>query len=89
MFLRHDFHLPALDLCLFSAHTHRSCLLFMCVGSLTECCWNTNDEALAGRELLGEGDLLVRSALEELDVGDGVAYLDHSEGIGEMDDREV
>lgn len=44
---------------------------------LTERCWDADNDALARCQLLREVDLLVGAALEELDAGDGVAWLDH------------
>jgi hypothetical protein len=48
----------------------------------TEGSRDTNDEALASTELGGEVDLVARAALLELDVGDGIARLDHDCGVG-------
>lgn len=44
---------------------------------LTERCWNADNDALARGQFLREVDLFVGAALEELDAGDGVAWLDH------------
>lgn len=41
---------------------------------------NANDETLSGRELIGDVDLLVGSALDQLDVWDGVSCFDHDCG---------
>lgn len=41
---------------------------------------HANDDALAGLEDLGEVDLVAWVALEEVDVGDRVAGLDHGAG---------
>jgi hypothetical protein len=47
----------------------------------TEGSRDTNDEAIASTELGGEVDLVARAALLELDVGDGIARLDHDCGV--------
>lgn len=50
------------------------------VSLLTEGGGNANDETLSGRELIGDVDLLVGSALDQLDVWDGVSCFDHDCG---------
>lgn len=46
-------------------------------GERTEGSGDANDQAIAICELSREVDLVTRSALLELDAGDGVAWLDH------------
>jgi hypothetical protein len=46
-------------------------------GEHTEGSGDANDQAIAICELSREVDLVTRSALLELDAGDGVAWLDH------------
>ena len=50
-------------------------------GSLTraarrESSWDTNDEAFARREFLGEVDLLTRRGLDEGNGGNGISFFD-------------
>lgn len=45
-----------------------------------EGCWHANDEAFAGRELLGQVDLITRGTFDEVDIGDGITGFDHVGG---------